>query len=232
VPTADPYRLPRSVLPVRYDLELAPDLDAASFRGTVTISVEVVEPVDTITLNALDLDIDVVRVRGGGVELHATVTQDPAHERVALRLDGTLPVGAAEIHLAFDGILNDQLVGFYRSTFELDGATAALAVTQFESTHARRAFPCFDEPDMKATFAITLVVGSDLLAVSNAAELDRSDTDDGRVRIRFADTMPMSTYLVAFVVGPLEATEVHRVARCGESARGENLNPVAEDVRV
>ena len=212
MPTADPYRLPRTVLPVRYDLELTPDLEAASFRGTVTISVEVVEPVGTITLNALDLDIGAVRVRGGGVELDATVTDDPGLERVTLHLDGTLPAGAAEIHLAFDGTLNDQLVGFYRSTFELDGATTALAVTQFESTHARRAFPCFDEPDMKATFAITLVVDSGLLAVSNAAEVDRAGTDDGRVRIRFADTMPMSTYLVAFVVGPLEATEVHLVA--------------------
>ena len=146
------------------------------------------------------------------MELDATVTDDPGLERVTLHLDGTLPAGSAEIHLAFDGTLNDQLVGFYRSTFDLDGATTALAVTQFESTHARRAFPCFDEPDMKATFAITLVVDSGLLAVSNAAEVDRAGTDDGRVRIRFADTMPMSTYLVAFVVGPLEATEVHLVA--------------------
>src|ERR687897_160363 len=90
-----------------------------------------------------------------------------------------------------------------------------LATTQMEATDARRAFPCWDEPDAKAVFGITLVVPGDLLAISNAAELDRTSvaggTDGGvgvdKVAVRFADTMPMSTYLVAFVVGPLVATD-------------------------
>ena len=211
MPTDDPYRLPRAVRPQRYDLELAPDLDAATFRGTVTITVEVAEVVDLIVLNSLGLDITDALVRGGGEELRAEVELDPDHERAMLRLPAELPVGAAEVHLAFRGTLDDQLVGFYRSTFTADGTEHAVAVTQFESTHARRAFPCFDEPDMKAIFSITLDVGENLLAVSNASEVDRGPIGDGLVRIRFADTIPMSTYLVAFVVGPLEVTDVRMV---------------------
>ena len=104
-------------------------------------------------------------------------------------------------------MLNDQLHGFYRSTYTDDaGDTHTIATTQFESTDARRAFPCFDEPALKATFATTLLVDEGLLAVSNTAETGREPLADGRVRVSFAPTMVMSTYLVAFVVGPMEAT--------------------------
>ena len=82
-----------------------------------------------------------------------------------------------------------------------------LAATQFEAPHARAAFPCFDEPEFKAIFAITLVVADGLLALSNGPEIDREKLPDGNVRVRFGTTIPMSTYLVAWVVGPLEVTE-------------------------
>src|ERR687897_279169 len=135
--------------------------------------------------------------------------------RYDLTLEPDLPAGEATLHLRFRGVLNDKLRGFYRSTFTDDaGVARVLATTQMEATDARRAFPCWDEPDAKAVFGITLVVPGDLLAISNAAELDRTPvaggTDGGgvaKVAVRFADTMPMSTYLVAFVVGPLVATD-------------------------
>ncbi len=214
------HRLPRPVLPVRYELELAPDLDAATFRGEVTIELEVVEPTDTVTLHAVDLRIDAAWVTVDGRHLDASPELHPEVERLVLQLPDRLPKGQAELHVRFDGVLNDQLVGFYRSSFTApgpDGADVehALAVTQFESTHARRAFPCFDEPDLKATFGITLVVPGHLLAVSNAAEVSRRPQGDGTDRITFADTIPMSTYLVAFVVGPLEATAVREVPGVG-----------------
>ncbi len=82
-----------------------------------------------------------------------------------------------------------------------------LATTQFEATDARRAFPCWDEPDLKATFAVTLDVPADLLAVANTREVARQELEDGAVRIHFAESMVMSTYLVAFVIGPLEVTD-------------------------
>jgi puromycin-sensitive aminopeptidase len=82
-----------------------------------------------------------------------------------------------------------------------------IATTQMQSTDCRRAFPCWDEPEYKAVFSVTLVVAPDLLAVSNSREIERTTRDDGTVVVRFADTMLMSSYLVAFVVGPLEATD-------------------------
>ena len=99
------------------------------------------------------------------------------------------------------------LLGYYRSTYvDETGAERVLAATQFEAPHARRAFPCFDEPEFKANFSITLVVADGLLAISNGPEIGRESLGDGRARAA-SRTIPMSTYLVAWVVGPLELTE-------------------------
>lgn len=212
-----PHRLPDDVVPHRYDLALEPDLEQATFDGTVTISVRVERATDQVVLHALDLEIDSATVRVGDQEHTATVGLDAEHEMATLSLPETLPVGPADVRLSFRGVLNDQLLGFYRSTFTStdpatgDSTESTLAVTQFESTHARRAFPCFDEPAFKAVFAVTLVVPRDQFVVANTAELERSDAGDGRVRVRFADTISMSTYLVAFVIGPLQATEPRMV---------------------
>jgi puromycin-sensitive aminopeptidase len=210
---ATSHRLPTHVLPHRYELELAPDLGAGTFTGTVSIEVEVREPTDTVTLHAVGLDITTAWARpDGGRPLDATVEADADHEMVRLQLPGTLPAGSAEVQLCFAGSLNHQLVGFYRSTFTAGGEEHAVAVTQFESTHARRAFPCFDEPEMKATFGIALVVPEGTMAVSNAEEVSRQPAGDGLDRVTFADTMRMSSYLVAFVVGALEVTATREVA--------------------
>lgn len=208
MPERAAHRLPTTVVPSRYDLELTPDLDAAAFAGSVAIDVEVAEPVDELVLHALDLDLVEVWVDQGGERIDAAVALDVENEMAILSLATTAAAGPAVVHARFAGELNDKLVGFYRSTFTDDaGVEQTLACTQFESTHARRAFPCWDEPSFKASYAVSLVVPDDLVALSNAAEVDREDLGDGTVRVRFAETMVMSTYLVAFVVGPLEVTE-------------------------
>ncbi len=218
-------RLPDDVRPHRYDLELEPDLDAATFTGRVVIGVHVQRSTRRIVLHSLGLEISAASVQvvhGDGTAsdapVEAQVAVDPASETAVLRLTRAVPPSAARIHLEFSGVLNDQLVGFYRSTFRsedpLTGASVehTLAVTQFESTHARRAFPCFDEPALKAVFGVSLVVPVGLFVVANAAEVSREALDRSRERVTFADTIPMSTYLVAFVVGPLEATAPRMVA--------------------
>jgi len=213
------YRLPTTVLPRRYDLTLEPDLGDASFAGSVVIDVEVSEEVEHIVVHALDLEIDRAELRHGDLEARTLLVElDAVAETATLRPadGGVIPTGDAVLSVDFTGTLNDQLVGFYRSTFRDDaGDEHRLAVTQFESTHARRAFPCFDEPAMKAVFAITVVVDPALLVVSNAGEIERVERADGRAAVRFADTMPMSTYLVAVVVGPLEVTAVREVTGMG-----------------
>jgi puromycin-sensitive aminopeptidase len=204
------YRLPRTVVPRRYELTLAPDLEALSFTGTEDVEVEVRDAVTEVVLNADELEISggwLASEAGGRVAI-TDVRLDGERERATLVLERPATPGDGTLHLEFSGILNDRMQGFYRSTYETqDGERRTIGSTQFESTDARRAFPCWDEPDLKAVFAVTLVVKDGLLAISNGPEIERTDADDGRVRVRFADTMPMSTYLAAFVVGPLAATD-------------------------
>lgn len=204
----NPYRLPRNVVPSRYELTLEPDLDSATFSGEESVAVEVAEPVAAVVLNALDLEIDEAWMEREGNRLEASPEFEPETERCRLVLSGTAEPGAWTLRCRFRGVLNDKLRGFYRSTFKDDtGTERVLATTQFEDTDARRAFPCWDEPDLKATFAVTLVVPEGVLALSNGAEVSNTPSGDGRRRIEYAETMKMSTYLVAFVVGPLEITE-------------------------
>jgi len=188
-------------VPSRYRLVLEPDLDNATFAGTVSIDVTAIDEVASVALNADELDIASVRVGGAEASFHL----DPAAER--LIIEAPLDTGEAVIDITFTGTLNDKLRGFYRSTFnDSTGAQRVIATTQMQATDCRRAFPCFDEPDFKAVFEITLVIQPDLLAVSNSPETSRSTRDDGKAVVVFKPTMIMSTYLVAFVVGPLEAT--------------------------
>ena len=205
---ANPHRLPRTVAPKRYDLTLTPDLPAATFTGTVDIDVLVHEATDTVVLNAAELELHEATVVQGDERRAAAIALDAEAERATLTLAEPLEPGAAVVSLTFSGVLNDKLAGFYRSTFKDDaGDEQVIATTQFEATDARRAFPCWDEPDRKASFAITLRVDPALLAVSNAAVLSDEVAPDGLREVRFAETMVMSTYLVAFIVGPLEATK-------------------------
>src|SRR5215211_4492130 len=202
------YRLPRSVVPSRYDLTLEPDLDAGTFAGLMEATVEVVEPVTEIVLNANELQLDEAALQGAdgaSVEV-AKILTDHEAERATLELAETAAPGSWSLRIAFHAELNPRLTGFYRSVYREDGRTRVIGTTHFEATDARRAFPCWDEPDLKAVFGITIVVKDGVFAVSNGPEIEREPLDDGRVRIRFADTIPMSTYLAAWVVGPLDVT--------------------------
>lgn len=209
----NPFRLPNTVRPKSYKLTLAPDLKAATFSGEVEIEVSVSEPVDEIILNAADLQIQNALIsRSNGTSLNANVVADEEKQRAHLKVAGTIGKGDWRIFLRFTGILNDKLRGFYRSTYkDAAGSEQVIATTQFESTDARRAFPCFDEPDMKATFKITLVVDKDLVAVSNARAVKVSENAAGKKVVEFAPTMRMSTYIVAFVVGKLASTKAVQV---------------------
>ncbi|MBI3635948.1 MAG: ERAP1-like C-terminal domain-containing protein, partial [Candidatus Rokubacteria bacterium] len=210
----DPYRLPRHVVPLRYDLKLAPDLVRATFTGEETVTITVSEPTRDIVLNTVELIVTEAAVGGDGGEQGALrITHDAEAERVTLSFAASVMPGTWRLRLAFSGTLNDKLRGFYRSTYkDPSGKTCTLAATQFEATDARRAFPCWDEPAFKAIFATTLVIDPALTAVSNT-RITAERNEDARKVVTFADTIKMSTYLVAFVVGDLEATEAVAVGR-------------------
>jgi puromycin-sensitive aminopeptidase len=203
------YRLPTTVAPSRYDIRLEPDLEAATFAGEETIAITVAEPVSEIVLNAAELTIQSASVQvTDGAVVQGSAALEAEDERIRLLFPSPIPAGEHRLTIAFSGILNDRLRGFYRSTYkDAAGASHTLAATQFEATDARRCFPCWDEPALKAVFAATLVIPEGLVAVSNTRVARETPSGPGKKAVAFADTIRMSTYLVAFVVGELEASE-------------------------
>src|SRR5216683_647647 len=239
MPGPDAFRLPRTVEPVRYELTITPDVQSSTFSGEERIRLRVAEPGDRIVLNAAELAVtaaELVPAAGGpGTGQRVLLAHDDAAERVTLSPIEPLGPGTWDLLLRFDGRLNDKLRGFYRSTFrDQEGNEQVIAATQFEPADARRAFPCWDEPDRKAVFSVALVVDPGLTAVSNGRVVAEEVRPDGRRRITFEDTMPMSTYLVAFVVGALSATAATDVdgvpVRVVHVAGKEHLTGFAREV--
>ncbi len=207
--TNNPYRLARTVVPSNYRIFLTPDLDTATFSGRVEIDVDVNESTPELTLHAKELTLGAATLSCAGTSFRSVVPVfDTTYETATFAFDTPLPAGPATVEIAFTGILNDQLVGFYRSTFiDSAGTSHTIATTQFEHSDARQAFPCWDEPSFKATFQINLTVPSHLAAYSNSPVTSDTDLGNGQRTISYAPTMKMSTYLVAFVVGDFEETE-------------------------
>src|SRR5580704_15168959 len=205
-PGSEPFRLPRTIEPATYSIELEPDIATATFSGTVRIDAIVHEAANDIVLNAAELAIsDVEVLTSDGVTVLCSVSFNDELEQVTFRPADLIPPGPCTISCRFSGTLNDKLRGFYRSTYTgPDGETHTMATTQFESVDARRAFPCFDEPDRKAVFEVILTVEPDVEAISNSPIVSTEEVGEKR-RIHFSPTMKMSTYLVAFVVGQLES---------------------------
>ncbi len=200
---ASAERLPTTVLPEHYSLALSPNLQTATFSGIESIEVETKEAVRAITLNALEIEIQSASISRGTEDQKATVTFDKEKEQVTLSVPREIPAGKATIHIRYTGILNDKLRGFYLSKT----ARRNYAVTQFESTDARRAFPSFDEPAFKARFDITLVVDKGDTAISNGPIVsDMPGPQADKHTIKFLTTPKMSTYLVAFLVGDFQCT--------------------------
>ncbi|MGA3160620.1 MAG: M1 family metallopeptidase [Terracidiphilus sp.] len=200
---ANAQRLPQTIRPEHYTLILTPDLKAATFSGVETIDVNLAEPTDHITLNANDIAFESVNVSTGGKQQKAAVALDKDKQQAAFTFAEKLPAGKATLSIAYTGILNNELRGFYLSKTEKRN----YAVTQFEAADARRAFPSFDEPAFKATYDVTLVVDSGDTAISNGEIIaDTPGPMAGKHTIKFATTPKMSTYLVAFLVGDFQCT--------------------------
>ena len=227
--TAHAQRLPGGVTPQHYALTITPNLDKATFAGTERIEVVLAAPARTITLNAAEIEFGAVRAyqwpsgliidyaprknwkstlppspdltKLDSAPQTATITLDASKEQATFTFPHELPAGPVSLEITYTGKLNDKLRGFYLSR----GNGRSYGVTQFEATDARRAFPCFDEPALKATFSVTLVVNAGDTAISNMQVV--SDTPGpmaGRHTVVFAETPKMSTYLVAWLVGDFE----------------------------
>ena len=194
-------RLPAIVVPSHYELSFAVDLAAARFDGVETIRVDISQPTRTVVLHAIEITFHEVTITAGSVTQRAAVSLDEEQQTATMTVPRALAKGRAEIHVRYTGILNDKLRGFYLST----DAGRRYAVTQLEATDARRAFPAFDEPALKATFDISLTIDRGDTAISNGRVVSDTPAPDGRRHtVRFSTTPKMSTYLVAMAVGRFE----------------------------
>jgi puromycin-sensitive aminopeptidase len=194
------FRLPVDVRPTRYATELRLDLALDRFTGQLLIDLALREPRREIHLHAVDLEVSNASAEVGGRTISAQKTTiDAESETVTLTFDEPVPAGASTLRLSWSGRFTPGLRGLYRA--------GPIAVTQFEAADARRVFPCFDEPAFKARWELTLVdVPADVVAISNGAPLTDTRDAAGRRRIVFAPTPPLSSYLVAVIVGDLVAS--------------------------
>ncbi|KAH7523844.1 hypothetical protein FEM48_Zijuj06G0055200 [Ziziphus jujuba var. spinosa] len=206
-------RLPKFAVPKRYDIRLKPDLISCKFAGSVNIDLDIVADTRFVVLNAADLSI-----RSGSVSFKSKDSSkvfQPSKieifeedDLLVLEFSETLPIGLGVLAIEFEGILNDKMKGFYRSTYEHNGEKKNMAVTQFEPADARRCFPCWDEPACKAMFKITLDVPVELVALSNMPVIE--EKVDGLLKtVSYQESPIMSTYLVAIVVGLFDYVEDH-----------------------
>lgn len=217
--------LPDNIKPINYDLSLY-DLElggAFSYQGTVSVLAKVVKSSKEITLNSHQLKIHSVEVSLEHTKTQQTfkstgISYDAPRQRATISFAEDLPTSEkAAIIIKFQGTINNDMAGFYRSKYKpattpaasvpKDGDSHVMFSTQFESCDARRAFPCFDEPNLKATFDVEIEIPDDQVALSNMPEKDVKKSKDGFKIVSFEKTPTMSTYLLAWAVGDFEYIE-------------------------
>ena len=183
------------VLPVNYELIFEPDLKKFTFTGKEKITLRILKPTNKIVLNAADL-----KIKHCHLILHnrsmkpKKIRVDEKNETVTMECQQKIS-GNAELFVDFEGEINDKLVGFYRSKYEVKGKKKYLATTQFEPADARRAFPCFDEPAYKATFDVTMIIDKKLTAISNMP-IAKQKISKGKKILTFGRSPIMSSYLL------------------------------------
>ena len=198
-------RLPAGAHPTRYALTLTIVPGEPKAHGEIAIDVELDRPHTVLWLNADSLDVTRADVESG----EARVSLLSGHEQfVGLAFDPALAAGMHRVKLVFEA---EQSRNSTRGIFTLEDGGAWYTMTQFEALSARRAFPCFDEPGFKTPWQLTLRVPRGLVAVSNTRVESETSSDDGFQTVRFAETRPLPSYLVAFAVGSWEIIDLGNV---------------------
>lgn len=193
----------QDIIPLHYKIRLEPDLTDFKFEGCVELDMETSSPVEEVVLNILDIVVWSCSVENSEKFWSCSFTTDPKKEELLIHLPKRIS-GKMTIKIDFQGEINDRMAGFYRSKYTSKGKAKYVAVTQFEESDARRAFPCMDHPSKKATFDVEMVVDKNLAAISNGAVKEEIALKNGKKCVMFEQTPKMSTYLVFFGVGEFE----------------------------
>ncbi|KAK7475553.1 hypothetical protein BaRGS_00033186, partial [Batillaria attramentaria] len=205
------HRLPPNLKPIYYDLEIKPDFygndpSTFSFTGHVTIHLECISPTNEIVLNSKNLSIAKSTIRvtekaSGAFSEVMSVDLEDDTEVMVIKVKEELGGGKQyTVEIQFEGPLTDDLAGLYLSSYKRGNQTVYLATTQFESPDAREAFPCFDEPALKAHFNVTILRRPALVSLSNTQIARTEDRGDGWMADVYETTPKMSTYLLAIIV--------------------------------
>jgi aminopeptidase N len=193
------------ITPLNYNIQLEPDLANFSFSGKCEFLFEADQPVAEVSLNILEIAIWGCRVWQADQWLNCAFKVNPEDEEVLIYLPEPMSRNI-KLEIDYQGLINDKMAGFYRSKYTYQEQTRYIAVTQFEESDARRAFPCIDHPAAKATFEVSIDIDNHLVAISNEAIKTEAVLENGKKRVCFAQTPKMSTYLVFFGVGEFEIT--------------------------
>lgn len=222
-------QLPRSVRPTHYDVTIAPDAEALRFAGKVAISIHVTTATRAITLNALDLTLSNATLSQGAKTWNPTgIKIDEPLQTATLNFERVLPRGNYRLVLDYTGRIATQATGLFAIDYaQADGRKRAL-YTKFEASDARRMIPSWDEPAFKTTFNFEAIVPTRLMAISNMPVAERAELPNGRVRVRFATTPKMSTYLLFFGLGEFDrATTMQDDVELGVVTRKGSVDQAA-----
>jgi cytosol alanyl aminopeptidase len=203
-PAPPKLRLPADVVgPVRYRVDLAAVPDQDTFTGAIGIDLQFAKPASVLWLNAEKLAIKDATLTVGGQKLTAKIITEPK-DYVGFSFDHPVGPGPATLRVAYEGEVSrkDQ-----QGIFQMKDGDRWYIYSQFENIDARRAFPCFDEPGYKVPWQMTLHVKSDQLGLSNTPIISEADTGDGMKTVKFAETPPLPSYLVAVAVGDMELVD-------------------------
>jgi len=210
-PAPPELRLPEVVRPLRYEVELTIDPASDDFRGTIVAPLEIVAPTRVLWLNGKEIAVESATFDAGGQQIAARPISQHK-EYLGLVVDRPLPAGKATLTIRYRGKAHrNDGDGIY--TLQEGGAWYAF--TQFEATDARRAFPCFDEPSYKVPWRLTIQTKKELVAISNTPIEAEQDAPDGMKTVRFAETPPLPSYLVAFAIGPFDFVDAGKTRAGG-----------------
>jgi aminopeptidase N len=222
--TQVPSQLPRNVRPLHYTIEAGLDAARLRFSGTVEIEIEVIEPTDTIILNAAELSFSQVALDGG---IGAIISTDADAQTVTFRFTDQIAPGRHQLDILYSGRINTQAAGLFALDYATEQGPKRALFTQFEAPDARRFFPGWDEPNFRTPYDLAVTIPAGQQAVSNMPEARRATNADGSVTIRFQTTPAMSSYLLFLAVGELDrittqaaGVEIGVVTRRGAGEQG------------